>query len=113
MSPYPHHVVAMGYNTVPDGRDFTGASADLTRGATLYTTGVPCPRCALKIAQSQIVTVVYNGDHEMEREAEKTFYWGKVATVSFEHIFGERKGYLCKDKLHKCTRVPVHLLQYS
>ena len=56
-------------------------SADLTRGATLYTTGVPCPRCALKIAQSQIVTVVYNGDHEMERETEKTFYWGKVATL--------------------------------
>ena len=26
--PYPHHVVAMGYNTVPDGRDFTGASVD-------------------------------------------------------------------------------------
>ena len=28
MSPYPHHMVAMGYNTVPDGRDFTGASVD-------------------------------------------------------------------------------------
>ena len=28
MSPYPHHVVAMGYNTVPDGRDFTGASVN-------------------------------------------------------------------------------------
>ena len=56
-------------------------SADLTRGATLYTTGVPCPRYALKIAQSQIVNVVYNGDNEMEREAEKTFYWGKVATL--------------------------------
>ena len=28
MSPYPHHVVAMGYDTVPDGRDFTGASVD-------------------------------------------------------------------------------------
>ena len=43
--------------------------------------GVPCPRCALKIAQSQIVTVVYNGDNEMERETEKTFYLGKVATL--------------------------------
>ena len=29
----------------------------------------------------RVVTVVYNGDHEMEREAEKTFYWGKVATL--------------------------------
>ena len=28
MSLYPHHVVAMGYNTVPDGRDLTGASVD-------------------------------------------------------------------------------------
>ena len=28
LSIYPHHVVAMGYNTVPDGHDFTGASVD-------------------------------------------------------------------------------------
>ena len=34
--------------------------ADLT-SATLYTTGVPCPRCATKIVQSGIKTVVYGG----------------------------------------------------
>ena len=28
MSPYPHRLVAMGYNTVPDGRGFTDDNVD-------------------------------------------------------------------------------------
>jgi deoxycytidylate deaminase len=28
VSPYPHHVVSLGYNTVPDGRDFTDDNVD-------------------------------------------------------------------------------------
>ena len=28
MSPYPHHVVSLGYNTVPDGRDFSDNNVD-------------------------------------------------------------------------------------
>ena len=55
--------------------------ADLT-SATLYTTGVPCSRCATKIVQSGIKTVVYEEDEDvMEEEAKKIFYWGKVATM--------------------------------
>ena len=62
--------------------------ADLT-SATLYTTGVPCSRCATKIVQSGIKTVVYGGKisidstevEQMEPEAKKIFYWGKVATL--------------------------------
>ena len=55
--------------------------ADLT-SATLYTTGVPCSRCATKIIQSGIKTVVHGGEEEsMEQEAREVFYWGKVATL--------------------------------
>ena len=59
--------------------------ADLT-SATLYTTGVPCPRCATKIVQSGIKTVVYGGkdgspNAEMKPEAKEVFYWGKIATL--------------------------------
>ena len=54
--------------------------ADLT-SATLYTTGVPCSRCATKIVQSGIKIVVYGGKNEMEPQAKEIFYWGKVATL--------------------------------
>ncbi|CAI8026605.1 Deoxycytidylate deaminase, partial [Geodia barretti] len=86
-------VVSVGSNGFVDGfsdgyvccAEFNGImsafryNAELT-SATLYTTGAPCPRCAIKIVQSQIKTVIYGG-HQMEREAEKTLYWGKVATL--------------------------------
>ena len=44
--------------------------ADLTN-STLYTTGVPCPKCALTIVQSGIKTVVYGGKNEIEKSANK------------------------------------------
>jgi deoxycytidylate deaminase len=56
--------------------------ADLT-SATLYTTGIPCPRCATTIVQSGIKTVVY-GRGDMESEAVKIFYWAKVATLKHQ-----------------------------
>jgi dCMP deaminase len=58
--------------------------ADLT-SATLYTTGVPCSRCATKIIQSGIKTVVHGGEEKlMEQEAREVFYWGKIATLKYE-----------------------------
>ena len=65
--------------------------ADLT-SATLYTTGFPCPRCATKIVQSGIKTIVYSRkkdvnqaedkrEAEMREKAEEIFYWGKIATL--------------------------------
>ncbi|CAI8054395.1 Deoxycytidylate deaminase [Geodia barretti] len=58
--------------------------ADLT-SATLYTTGVPCSRCATKIIQSGIKTIVHGGEEKsMEPEAREVFYWGKVATLKYE-----------------------------
>ena len=44
--------------------------ADLTN-STLYTTGVPCPKCAQMIVQSGIKTVVYGGENEIEKSADK------------------------------------------
>jgi deoxycytidylate deaminase len=58
--------------------------ADLTR-CILYTTGIPCARCATKIVQSGLKTVVH-GKGEMEEEAKKIFYWGKVATLEYDKV---------------------------
>ena len=44
--------------------------ADLTNCA-LYTTGVPCAKCAQMIVQSGIKTVVYGGKNERKKSANK------------------------------------------
>ncbi|CAI8055182.1 Deoxycytidylate deaminase [Geodia barretti] len=98
----PRRAISVGYNGYIDGlsdgkkteyvccAEFNAIvsayryHADLT-SATLYTTGVPCSRCATKIIQSGIKTVVHGGEENpMEQEPREVFYWGKVATLKYE-----------------------------
>ena len=84
-----HHVVCCAeFNAIVSAFRYR---ADLT-SATLYTTGVPCARCATTIVQSGIKTVVHgwkqqqgsgqaSQQDEMEKETKEIFYWAKVATL--------------------------------
>ena len=55
--------------------------ADLTN-CILYTTDLPCNKCAKMIVQTGIKTVVHGGKgSEMQEEAKKIFYWAKVAIL--------------------------------
>ena len=64
MSPYPHHVVSLGYNTVPDGRDFSDNNVDwnppnqkkYSRGHTSSPTFIPLS--AYLVCHSEVNAVI-------------------------------------------------------
>jgi len=60
-------------------------SADVIKGATLYTTTYPCNLCANKIVQIGISNIVYMEPYPME-EAKKVLTSNNVKQVPFEGI---------------------------